>query len=261
MFTSYLTRVWEFRHFWLSLVRMDLRTRYRRSVLGLGWSLLQPLTMTLVLTAVFSQIVKVQLLDYVPHLLTGLVCWNFLIACTLQGCQSFFLGEQYIRQCPLPLAVYPLRTAIGALFHLTMGVIVLIGVTGIMRGPASLTGYLSLIPSLALLFVFGWAVAVLAGTANVFFQDTQHLAEVGLQMTFYLTPIIWRVEDLGEHQLGWLLQLNPVVPFIQLIRAPLLNGTPPSLTTTLFAATMTATAVFASAVLLRRMQEKLVFYL
>ena len=117
---TYASQVWNVRHFWLSLVRMDLRTRYRRSVLGIGWSLLQPLAMTAVLCLVFSQIVGITVKDYVPHLLTGLVCWNFLVGCALQGCQSFFQGESYIRQCPLPLAIYPLRTTIGACFHFIM---------------------------------------------------------------------------------------------------------------------------------------------
>lgn len=260
MFTD-LTRLWDIRHFWMSLVRMDLRTRYRRSVLGLGWSLLQPLMMTAVLCTVFAHFVKVEYTTYVPHLLTGLVCWNFLIACSLQGCQSFFLGEQYIRQTPLPLGVYPLRTAIGALFHFSMGLLVLILITGILRGPAGPFAYLSLLPSLGLLFVFGWSMAVLAGTANVFFQDTQHLAEVGFQILFYLTPIIYRVEDLAGHQLGWLLQLNPVVSFLELVRAPLLHGHPPAWGFVAAAVGMTALAATAATITLRKMQDKLVFFL
>src|SRR5215470_7728194 len=99
---SYFGAIWNCRHFWLSLVRMDLRTRYRRSVLGLGWWLLQPLAMAAILCVVFSNFLKVSWQSYVPHLLTGLVCWNFILACALQGCQSFFQGEAYIRQCPLP---------------------------------------------------------------------------------------------------------------------------------------------------------------
>src|SRR5258708_5382990 len=79
--SNYASHVGNVRHFWLSLVRMDLRTRYRRSVLGLGWSLLQPLAMTAVLCLVFSQIVGITVTVYVPHLLTGLVCWNFLVGC------------------------------------------------------------------------------------------------------------------------------------------------------------------------------------
>jgi lipopolysaccharide transport system permease protein len=258
---SYLLRVWDYRHFWLSLVRMDLRTRYRRSVLGVGWSLLQPLTMTFVLCLVFQHIMGVQTRDYVPHLLTGLVLWNFILGCALQGCQTFFLGESYIRQCPLPLAIYPLRTALGALFHLTMGLIVLTIMATILRGPAPPLALLSLVPSLVLLFVFGWSLAVLTGTANVYFQDTQHLAEVGFQITFYLTPIIYRVEDVAQHQLAWLFSLNPFIPFLSLVREPLLNHALPAPAVYLPAAGYTAVAALAAVLILRRMQERLIFNL
>ncbi len=261
MFT-YASHVWRIRHFWLSLVRMDLRTRYRRSVLGLGWSLLQPLAMTAVLCLVFSQILQnAQVSNYVPHLLTGLVCWNFMIGCALQGCQSFFLGEPYIRQCPLPLAVYPLRTTIGAFFHFTMAIMVLTVIVGIMRGAAAPAAYFSLFPSMLVLFVFGWSLAVLAGTSNVFFQDTQHLAEVGFQILFYLTPIIYRMSDVASHPSAWLLNFNPLVPFMQLIRAPLLDGAPPPVATFGWAIGMTAVAASLAATVLHKMQAKLIFHL
>src|SRR5207237_1426828 len=174
----YLNNVWKYRYFWMSLVRMDLRTRYRRSLLGLGWSLLQPLAMSCVMCVALLQFVHVSANEYVTHLLTGMVVWNFLLNCALQGCQCFFQGESYIRQCPLPLAIYPLRTAIGALFHFSMGLIVVAVLCSIMRGVPGPGAILSLIPSLVILFVLGWALAVLGGSANVFFQDTQHLAEV-----------------------------------------------------------------------------------
>jgi ABC-type polysaccharide/polyol phosphate export permease len=258
---SYLARIWEYRHFWLSLVGMDLRTRYRRSILGVGWSLLQPLLMSCILCAVFMNFLGVAAKEYVPHLLTGLVCWNFLLACALQGCQSFFQAEAYIRQCPLPLGIYPLRTAIGALFHLTMGLTVLVILTSILVGPPPIAALLSLLPTLAILFVGGWSLAVLAGSANVFFQDTQHLAEVGFQLLFYLSPIIYRLEDLSKHPLAWLLKLNPVVPFLSLVRAPLLHHQAPEWSLYLSACALTGLLAVAATATLRKLQDRLIFYL
>lgn len=256
-----LGRIWDYRYFWLSLVRMDLRTRYRRSVLGVGWSLLQPLLMSGILCVVFSNFLKVSAKEYVPHLLTGMVTWNFILGCALQGCQSFFQGESYIRQCPLPIGIYPLRTAIGALFHLTMGLIVLTLVASVTLGPPSPLAFLSLLPTLLLLFIFGWSLAVIFGSSNVFFQDTQHLAEVGFQILFYLTPIIYRLEDLGGHPLAWIVNLNPIVPLLQLVRAPLIQHTVPALGDYLPALGITALLAAAAAALLRRLQDKLIFYL
>src|SRR5919199_1280608 len=99
---SYLAAVWRCRYFWLSLVKMDLRTRYRRSVLGLGWSLLHPIAMTTILCAVFYSIFHKPIPVYAPFVLAGLATWNYIVPSTLQGCQCFFLGESYIRQYPAP---------------------------------------------------------------------------------------------------------------------------------------------------------------
>src|SRR5260221_10868882 len=109
---TYAAAIWNCRYFWMSLVRMDLRTRYRRSVLGMGWSLLNPIAMTAILCTVFSTLFNQSVRDYAPFLFAGLATWNYLMTATLQGCQCFFQGESYIRQHPAPLAVYPLRTAL-----------------------------------------------------------------------------------------------------------------------------------------------------
>jgi lipopolysaccharide transport system permease protein len=257
----YLSGIWKYRYFWMSLVRMDLRTRYRRSLLGLGWSLLQPLIMASILCLVFQNFMKMRVTDYVPHLLTGLVCWNFILNCALQGCQCFFLGESYIRQCPLPLAIYPLRTAIGALFHYCMGLVVLVVVCTWLRGAPDPAALFSLVPTGLLLFAFGWSLAVLGGAANVYFQDTQHLAEVGFQILFYMTPIIYPLELLAEQEIGWLLQWNPVVAFLTLVRQPLMYGALPTDGQYLYALGITAAAAALAAGLLGRLQKKLIFHL
>jgi ABC-type polysaccharide/polyol phosphate export permease len=259
--TTYLSTVWRYRYFWMSLVRMDLRTRYRRSLLGLGWSLLQPLAMTGILCLVFQHIMKMRTDVYIPHVLTGLVCWGFIVACAITGCQCFIVGESYIRQCPLPLAIYPLRTALAGLFHFGMGMTVLIGVCTFLCGAPGLAALLSLVPTVLLLFALGWSLAVLGGTLNVFFQDTQHLAEVCFQILFYLTPIIYTPEQVRDHPLSWVLAWNPIVPFLTLVREPLIHGNAPTAAQYLSALPIALTAAVLAAAVLARMQKRLIFYL
>jgi ABC-type polysaccharide/polyol phosphate export permease len=261
--TIYLATVWRFRYFWMSLVRMDLRTRYRRTLLGAGWSLMQPLAMTAIFCLVFPHMVGVTapLADYAPHVLTGLVCWNFIVACGVGGCRTFLISESYIRQCPLPLAIYPLRTCLGALFHLAVGLSVLAVVCAFIRGFAGFLPLLSLVPTLGLLFVFGWAMSALTGTFNVFFQDTEHLSDVAFQILFYLTPIIYRLKDLKGISIAWLLEWNPLVAFLDLARAPLLYATVPSADQYLRAGGICVAFVAIAAAVLARMQKRLIFYL
>ena len=131
----YLSAIWGCRYFWFSLVKMDLRTRYRRSVLGMGWSLLHPIAMTLIICMMFRHILgNNNVREYAPFLLAGLVCWQYILVSTLQGCQCLFQGESYIRQYPAPIAIYPLRTTLGGAIHFLLGLVVVIGLTWYLHG-------------------------------------------------------------------------------------------------------------------------------
>jgi ABC-type polysaccharide/polyol phosphate export permease len=245
----------------MSLVRMDLRTRYRRSVLGMGWSLLQPIAMTVILCTVFHQVFKVDLIDYAPHVLAGLACWNYILGVAVQGCGSIFQGESYIRQYPAPLAIYPLRTALGAAFHFLIALSVVVALSWYIHGFGNLTALFSLIPTIILLLILGWSLALLASLTTVYFQDTQHLAEVGFQLLFYATPIIYMEDKLPEHRMVWLLHFNPLVTLLRLIREPILYARVPDLTTFAFAVAIVCVAATAATFMLYRLQRQIIFYL
>jgi lipopolysaccharide transport system permease protein len=269
---NYLKEIYGCRYFWLSLVKMDLRTRYRRSVLGIGWSLLNPIAMTIILTTVFHTMFKQPIKEYALYLITGLATWQYVLNVSLHGCQCFFLGEQYIRQHPAPLAIYPLRTALGGTVHFIMALSVVLCMAAYFNGGfPQPEAFASLLPSILLLFMLGWALAVLTGSFNVMFQDTQHLAEVGFQILFYATPIMYRLSQLvpqdadgTEKKVSVFVQLmayNPLVAFLDLIRDPILYNRVPSLAT--FGTAIVSVSVLASAasVMLVRQQKRLIFYL
>jgi lipopolysaccharide transport system permease protein len=258
---TYVSAVWRCRFFWISLVKMDLRTRYRRSILGLGWSLLHPIAMTTILCAVFATLFQQPWLDFCPYLMAGLVTWNYILTSTLTGCQCFFQGESYIRQYPAPLAVYPLRTALGSTVHFLMAMMVALALAWICRGLHNPLCLLSLFPSILLLFVFAWSLATVAGFANVHFQDTQHLSEIAFQILFYSTPIMYDVKILEGSIVGKLMAFNPLVPLFQLIREPILEGHVPSMATVAFAMTTVLVTFTAAGMTLARLQRRLIFHL
>jgi lipopolysaccharide transport system permease protein len=261
--TGYLTDIWRLRHFWLALVRNDLRNRYRRSIIGIGWSLLHPIAMTIVLCVVFGHLFHENLQTFAPHLLSGLTFWIFITTVVTQGCQCFFQGESYIRQHPAPLAIYPLRITLGAGFHFLLGLTITLALVWWANGFENLSALPCILPTLALLFLIGWSLAVCAGVMNVMFQDAQHLIDVLLQVLFYLTPIIWIPEKLlaDRPRLEWLVNLNPFATLLELLRQPLLHGEPPSLGTIGYGALIGLLAVGAAAAALRRFEKRMVFYL
>jgi ABC-type polysaccharide/polyol phosphate export permease len=305
---NYLGAIWRCRFFWMSLVKMDLRTRYRRSILGIGWSLLHPIAMTLIICLVFHEIMKIDVWHFCPYLLAGLACWNYIVASTTIGCQSLFQGEAYIRQYPAPLAIYPLRTTLGATIHFLMALVVVFSLMTYVRiklGTAendvnlaadrteqlltlrtgevpavkaaaaaplspeverlrrdfSLLPLVTLVPTICLLFVFCWSLAILAGFSNVYFSDTQHLCEVGFQIFFYLTPIMYPKSVLENNGLSWVLYANPLTTMLDLIREPVVEGRFPSWQLYSLACGIVAVAGGAAALALARLQRRVIFYM
>lgn len=262
---GYLADIWRLRHFWLALVRIDLRKRYRRSVIGIGWSLLNPIAMSAVLCIVFSQMWHLPIREFAPRVLVGLTFWGFILAVVMQGCQSFFHGESYIRQQPAPLAIYPLRTTLAAGVHFLLGFGVALIFVWCFKGFGNLSTLPMLVPAFLLLFVFGWALAVCMGVANVLFQDSQHLLEVFMQMAFFLTPIFYppefmlnRLRNLGVE---WMMNLNPFAVMLELVRRPLLEGQPVSWTLLCCGAGFALLVAVAAIAALKHFEKRMIFYL
>lgn len=272
---AYLASIWSCRFFWLSLVRMDLRSRYRGSVLGICWSLLHPIAMTSIMCVVFRFAFKQDLQTYAPLVFTGFTFWGFFNASVVLGCNCFFQGEAYIRQFPAPLAIYPLRIVLGAAFHFVIGLGLAIAI-GLAVGPDTselygdpeatrmlqLLALPSLLPTCVLLFLFAWSLAILFGMLSVRFRDTRHLAEIGLQGLFYLTPIMYRIDAFkNQHRLTRLLQCNPLASFLDLLRAPILLGHVPSLSAYATATTVVGILMCTAIAALWVDERKLIFHL
>lgn len=259
--SSYLGAVWKCRYFWLSLVQMDLRARYRRSVLGLGWSLLHPIAMTVVLCTVFHKLFNQDIKTYGPWLLVGICFWNFITTVTTQGCQCLFQGEKYIRQYPAPMAIYPLRTVLGASFHFLVALLVALVMQCCFNGIGSLAGLPILIPTLVLLFILGWSLALLAGFATAYFPDSHQIAEIGLQILFYGSAIITPPAFLREKGMGWIVDYNPLAALVAMVREPILSGHLPPPATTALACLTVCVMAGAAVYTLVRLQQKIIFQL
>ncbi len=258
---AYLDSIWRCRQFWLSLVINDLQLRYRRSILGIGWSLLHPLAMACITAVVFCEIFKIPIREMLPFMLSGLACWSYITGSIFQGCQSYVQAESYIRQHPLPLAVYPLRTTLGVLIHFVIALMLVFFLTCIFRQTINVTALAMLIPGLGVLFLFGWAVAILAGYIHTVFRDTQHILELVFQVIFYLTPLVYPMRVLSNTRIGWLLAYNPLIGLLNLVRHPLIESRPPSMTSVLVASGMTLVLGMIAMASLRYQQRRIILYL
>lgn len=262
----HLKTIWKFRHFLNALVRLDLRLRYRRSILGVGWSLLNPIAMTVVFAVVFTQLLGGgDIASYVPHLLVGMSLFGFFRESAIQGCKALIGNESYIRQSPLPYGIYPLRTVLGQAIHSAIALAAAVAVTVVMKQSAApLLALPAVLPGLVLAFVFAWAIATIFAFANVYFQDTQHLLEVAAQILFFLTPIMYKREDVLDKPgagLSWVADLNPINLYLELIRTPLVGGGWPPADLYLAGLAVTGGAAALAVGTVAWLQKRVIFHL
>jgi len=258
---DYLAALWERRFFCMSLVRHDLRSRYSRTSLGLVWSMLQPIAMTAVLCTVFSQLFQIEVRDYGPYLLVGLAFWGFITTCCLSGCTSLTQAETYIRQYPAPMLLYTLRTTLVASYHFMVMLGLSIGLCCLLRGSLPFAMLPLVVPALLTLFLVGLSLCTICAIANTYFPDMQHLLDVGLQITFYLTPIIYPVSMMEDRGLGWLMEINPFASLVIFLRNPIVDGTAPPMAAVLIALGFAAVLAVVASYALSRVQKTLVMRL
>lgn len=269
---QHLRAIWAYRYFWMSLVQMDLRSRYRRSVLGIGWSMLHPILMSGVFCLVFSQIMDIKSHEwekfgypsawrgYAAYLLCSMAVWEFIRNSLSVGCLALIRNEAYIRQCPLPYGIYPLRVVMGTFIHFLISLVVILVLVSLLKGSADPVGKLwAVLPVVGLMFLFCWAIATIAAFATVYFHDTTHLIDVGSQLFFFLTPIMYTRE--AAKPLQPLFDINPVVVFLDLTRYPLVFDTIPEAGLYLQGVVLAAVAGGLAFGTIGWLQKKVIFHL
>ena len=258
----HFTAMWKFRHFLLSLVNLDLRRRYRGSVVGVGWSFIVPVATALVFVLLFSRLLGADPRTYTMYLLLSMAVWNFFRECAVSGSQALTGNENYIRQCPLPFGLYPLRSVLGVAVHSAIALgVALVAVVVLNGSLAPLAILWAVVPVLALALAAGWAVATIFSFANVYFHDTSHLLEIVTQVMFFLTPIVYKPELLSDKGMGWLLRFNPVNLFLELIRTPLLTGEPAPAKAYVYAVAGTILLLGMAAGMIQRFRTRVIFHL
>ncbi|HZZ78932.1 MAG TPA: ABC transporter permease [Gemmataceae bacterium] len=256
-----LRNVWTLRFFCLALAKHDIRERYRRSILGIAWSLIRPAGMTLMLTLVFSNVFAVPVREYAPYLFVGLIVWQFFSESILQGCNSFNLGATYLRVRPVPIAIFPLRVVLSAGLHALIGLSTATLAIAWLHGlePMAL---LTLAPTLVILAITAWSLACICGILFTLFSDAQQMAEISLQALFYATPVIYLPQTWqGSGWLAWIIRCNPFSSLLELVRTPLLHGEMPDGSALAIALAFMVVSCGIAWCSLRRIERNLVLWL
>jgi len=241
------------------LVSQQLILRYRRTVLGYLWTLINPLLMMSVMALVFSTLFKADLKTFTVFLFAGMIPWNFFNSVVTQSGASFINNEGLIKKIYLPKVIFPLSIAFALLIDSALAFLALFAIIYIIGG--SLSWVVLFIPiAYLMLFFFALGIGLIASVATVFFRDLQHVILIAMQGLFFLTPILYK-HDALTGKVAWLVGLNPVVPFIELFRAPLYQASLPSSSVIMQSALISLSAFVVGLLVFLRQEKKIIFRL
>ena len=217
-------RLWRI---WLRLGVQDVRRRFRRSVLGAAWIFLQLAIMILALGVIYGALLKQDLTSFLPFLTVSLIAWGYLTSSVTEGGQAFIASEGYVKQIGLPIYVYVFRFFVSISITAAISSLAYVAVAVVLRVPLG-WGVLWAVPGIFLFAVVSFLLTTIFAYVTTRFRDAAYMAAAGLQVLFYVTPVIWRREMLRSHGLDWVVRVNPLYHLLEVVRRPLLDSHPAS---------------------------------
>jgi lipopolysaccharide transport system permease protein len=222
-----LRGAWELARLCWTLSWLDIKLRYRGSMLGPFWLTLSTAVMVGALGFMNSALFNTPVASYLPFLALSLVLWAFLSTLVSEGCTCFTSSDGMIRSIRMPFSIYGGRVVLRNLLVLAHNIFVIVVIDVALGTWPDATGFLA-VPAFALWCVDGLAVSLLFGAFCARFRDIPPIVASVMQMAFFVSAVIYKPEQMGEHE--WLLPFNPFFSLLEIVRGPLLSQVPSTAT-------------------------------
>ncbi len=214
-------KILEFRQYsnlFVELVRKGIRLKYRRSYLGVLWSMIEPLLTMIVLAVVFGTLLGYEGKDFPVYILAGRLIYSLFSQSTTNALKSIRQNEGMIKKVYVPKYLYPLSGIVFnyVLFLISLVVLAVVAlVLGVMPTPRTL---LAIVP-LFVLFMLSVGIGLILATAGVFFRDLEYLWNVGLMLVMYTCAIFYYPDNILASDVSWILEFNPLFCVISNFRS------------------------------------------
>lgn len=258
-FFQYLSELYEFRFVLQQLVRQQLILRYRRTVLGYFWTLLNPLLMMSATAIVFSSLFKMDLKTYAIFLFAGMIPFSYFSASVIQSGQALIGSEGLIKKVYIPKLVFPIGICVALLIDSVLTTTALLIIILVIGGNLTLALFFMPVAYL-LLFLFSFGIALVMAISTVYIRDLQHVVGVFMQALMFLTPIFFK-PDVLHGKVAWVIVLNPLTQFVDLFRMPIYLGVFPEAVTVLRAGLLSVLSLAVGLWFFRRHEHRVVFRL
>ncbi|MEA4912905.1 MAG: ABC transporter permease [Oscillospiraceae bacterium] len=260
MFKGYLQTFKKYQFLLENMISRDLKVKYSRSVLGLAWSMLNPILMMLILYAVFSRIMRFDIANFPLYIMTGQTIFSFFNAATTSCTFAIVESAPLIQKVYVPRYIFPLERVLFEFVNLLFSMIALFIMVLIFGVPLSFTMLLAIVP-LVMLLGFTIGFGMLLSSVCVFFHDLKYLYSVLITAWMYLTPIIYPLEYLGDGFIHTVVMINPLTWYVTYFRYVVMYNTLPTLEINLFCAGWAVVFLVLGAVVMKKTQDKFILYL
>ncbi|OGO10987.1 MAG: hypothetical protein A2030_06850 [Chloroflexi bacterium RBG_19FT_COMBO_50_10] len=224
-----MREILNYRHLIWQLVRRDILTRYKRSFLGVAWTMLNPLGMMLVWTIAFSQVFKLSdMPSYPSFVLNGLLAWTFFSQTTTAAMVNLVWGGGLLNRIYIPRVSFALAAVGTGLVNLLLSLVPLVVVMLVTGMPIQWT-FIFVPVSILILCAFALGVGLLISTWAVYFPDITEMYQILLTAWMFLTPIMYPEEFLPQAYRVYITSLNPMYHMVKLFRIPIYFGRFPTL--------------------------------
>ena len=258
---DYFVGLWRDRFILSSLVKTDLNLKYKKSILGVAWSILTPLGLVIIIGVVYSIVFNVKMEDFIPGLFAGLNPWIFLSTSADGGTMAFIGAEGYLKQTNTNAQIFPLRNVLVNFINLLYSVLAFFIIYIFLKPDMFNFGMLMAIVGLIINLIFAIASSNVSAVINLKIRDFQPFQSLIYQGLFYATPIIFPAKILKEKGFEYLYRINPFYYMIEVIKTPLLGEKLPSIDIYLTAIVISVVWFFFSVFLVMKEKKNIAFRL
>ncbi|MBU2540195.1 ABC transporter permease [Patescibacteria group bacterium] len=218
-----LKEIWHFRELFYFLSWRDVKVRYKQTLIGIAWAVLQPFLTMIIFSIFFGKLAGISSgeIPYPIFVYSGLLFWNYFANSLLTASNSLIAEQNVIQKVHFPRIIIPLASTFVFLLDFVFSFIVFVGLMFYYHFFPTLTGLLLIIPSLLITFFGISGLSLVFSAINVKYRDVRYALPFFIQLLLFLTPVIYPVSILGKYQ--WLLYLNPISGVIETIRTGLLG--------------------------------------
>lgn len=256
---KYFQTFLKYRFLLANLIERDIKVKYRRSVLGILWSVLNPLLMMFVIATVFSRVFRFHVENFHVYYLTGSVIYNFISEATSTSMMSVFSSAPLIKKVYIPKYIFPLEKCLFSFVNLLFSLVAVVIVMLVSGIKFTFVALLFPIPILYAL-IFSTGMSLLLSALTVFFRDIVHIYGVFLTAWMYATPIIYPMEAVSE-KIQFIMQFNPMYYYVQYFRDVVFYGTVPGIRFNLISITFSLGMLIIGILVFKNKQDKFVLYM